>query len=127
MVGRLIGAYFLMKVMPRKAIVFNATVAMILLLMSVITSGHIAMWSILLLGLCNSILFPTIFSLSIESVDDDHVQKRGSGLLCSAIVGGAIIPVIQGFLADHIGLQNSFLLLVFCYLYIAIYGWKLTN
>lgn len=127
MIGRLVGAYVLMKIMARKAIVFNSTVAMILILLSVIASGHLSMWCVLVLGLCNSILFPAIFSLSIEAIDDDSVQKRGSGLLCSAIVGGAIVPVIQGFLADYIGLQNSFLLLFFCYLYIMVYGWKLTK
>ena len=127
MVGRLLGTYFLMKVMARKAIAFNASLAMILILIAVLASGHLAMWCILVLGLCNSILFPSIFSLSIESVDDDSVKKKGSGLLCSAIVGGAIIPVAQGFLADHIGLQHSFILLFFCYLYIAVYGFKLAR
>lgn len=127
MVGRLVGTYFLMKVMTRKAIAFNSTIAMMLILVAVIASGHLAMWCVLVLGLCNSILFPSIFSLAIESVDDDHVKKQGSGLLCSAIVGGAIIPVIQGMLADQFGLQNSFVLLFFCYLYIAIYGFKLAR
>jgi FHS family L-fucose permease-like MFS transporter len=124
MVGRFIGAVAMMKVDPRKAITFNALVATALILLTTFTHGSFAMWSLLLLGLCNSIMFPTIFSLTVESVAEDHAKKIVSGYLCSAIVGGAIIPMLQGFLADQIGLHYSFGMLAICYLFIALYSSK---
>jgi FHS family L-fucose permease-like MFS transporter len=78
------------------------------------------MVAILLVGLCNSIMFPTIFSLAIQGLGKHTSQ--GSGILCLAIVGGAIIPLFQGILADNIGVQPSFLLPIICYLFIAYYG-----
>ena len=87
-----------------------------------LTNGQLAMWSILLVGLFNSIMFPTIFSLGVAGLGD-HTGK-GSGLLCMAIVGGAIITVLQGMFADSIGIHHAFFLPVLCYLYIAYYGYK---
>ena len=78
------------------------------------------MWAILLVGLCNSIMFPTIFSLAIAGLGK-HISQ-GSGILCLAIVGGAIVPLLQGFLADSFGIQRAFLITVICYAYIAYYG-----
>jgi FHS family L-fucose permease-like MFS transporter len=78
------------------------------------------MWAILFVGLCNSIMFPTIFSLAINQLKE--LTSQGSGLLCLAIVGGAIIPLLQGMLADEIGVQLAFILPVFCYGFIAYYG-----
>ena len=80
------------------------------------------MWAILAVGLCNSVMFPTIFSLALNGLGKHTAQ--GSGILCLAIVGGAIIPLLQGMLADGIGLQWSFLLPALCYVYIAYYGLK---
>ena len=76
--------------------------------------------AILLIGLFNSIMFPTIFSLALAGLGR-HTGK-GSGALCMAIVGGAIIPVLQGLIADRIGIHHAFLLPLGCYLYIAYYG-----
>src|SRR5215470_880956 len=90
-----------------------------------ITGGHTAMWSILAVGLFNSIMFPTIFSLGVAELGP--LTGAGSGLLNMAIVGGAILPVIQGVIADRIGLHHAFVLPVICYLYILFYavsGWK---
>ena len=78
------------------------------------------MVAILLIGLCNSIMFPTIFSLSLSGLGS--LTSQGSGILCLAIVGGAIVPLAQGFLADEIGVHTAFILPMFCYLYIAYYG-----
>ena len=78
------------------------------------------MWSILLVGLFNSIMFPTIFSLALNGLGKHTSQ--GSGVLCLAIVGGAIIPLFQGMLADTIGVQMAFILPIFCYVFIAYYG-----
>jgi FHS family L-fucose permease-like MFS transporter len=120
MVGRFIGSAIQMKVDPGKVLGFNAIVAAILILTSMLTFGKIAMWTILLIGLFNSIMFPTIFSLAIKGLGKHTGQ--GSGILCMAIVGGALIPLIQGALADKIGIHHAFILPIFCYLFIAYYG-----
>lgn len=78
------------------------------------------MWAILAVGLFNSIMFPTIFSLALKNLGSATAQ--GSGVLCLAIVGGALVPLLQGFLADSIGLSGSFILPVLCYGYILFYG-----
>ncbi len=89
---------------------------------SMLTFGQFAMWSILAVGLFNSIMFPTIFTLAIDGLGKHTGQ--GSGILCTAIVGGALIPLAQGFLADNIGIHHAFILPVICYAYIAYYGVK---
>jgi FHS family L-fucose permease-like MFS transporter len=78
------------------------------------------MWSVLAIGLCNSIMFPTIFALALAGLG--RHTGEGSGMLCMAIVGGAIVPVVQGYFADHVGILNSFVVPVACYLYIVFYG-----
>jgi FHS family L-fucose permease-like MFS transporter len=120
MVGRFIGALVMQKIAAGKALCFNATVAVLLLLVTVFASGTLAMVAILLVGFCNSIMFPTIFSLAIQALGKHTSQ--GSGILCLAIVGGAIVPLIQGMLADNIGVQLSYLLPIVCYAFIAYYG-----
>jgi len=122
MVGRFIGALVMQKIEAGKVLCFNAIVAMMLVVITTMTEGSIAMWSILAVGLFNSIMFPTIFSLAINGLG--NAASRGSGILCLAIVGGAIVPVAQGMLADNIGVQLAFFLPAFCYLYIAFYGFK---
>ena len=84
------------------------------------TDGGVAVWSILLVGLFNSIQFPTIFTLGVAEMGP--LTGEASGLLITAIVGGAIIPELQGLLADRIGIHHAFVLPIFCYLYIAWYG-----
>lgn len=120
MVGRFIGAAVMQKVEGGKVLCFNAILANILILIAVFSSGQVAMVAILLVGLCNSIMFPTIFSLAIQGLGAHTSQ--GSGILCLAIVGGAIIPLFQGMLADAIGVQLAFLLPTICYAFIAYYG-----
>lgn len=120
MVGRFIGAVVMQKVSPGKLLAFNSALSCLLIILSVSSSGAVAMWSILAVGLCNSIMFPTIFSLALKGLGKQ--TANGSGMLCLAIVGGAIIPLLQGVVADTMGLQVSFLLPMLCYLYIAFYG-----
>lgn len=122
MVGRFIGSALLAKVRPGYLLAFNAFVVAGLLVLAMAVAGKTAMWALLLIGLFNSIMFPTIFTLAIEGLGK-HTGE-GSGVLCMAIVGGAIVPLLQGFLADHIGLLLSFCVPVLCYLYIAYYGLK---
>lgn len=120
MVGRFIGAVAMRYVDDGKALAFNAAIAIVLLLITVATTGHVAMWSVLAIGLFNSIMFPTIFSLALHGLGKHTSQ--GSGILCLAIVGGAIIPLIQGALADTLGIHQAFLMPIICYIYIAYYG-----
>ncbi|REG81470.1 sugar MFS transporter [Marinomonas pollencensis] len=120
MVGRFIGAALMQRMSARKLLTANALLAIVLIASTIVNDGQIAMWSILLVGFFNSVMFPTIFSLALKGLGTQ--TSRGSGLLCLAIVGGAILPVIQGALADSIGLQISFIMPVICYLYIAYYG-----
>jgi FHS family L-fucose permease-like MFS transporter len=84
------------------------------------TTGDVAMWSILSVGFFNSIMFPTIFTLAIRGLGS--LTTKGSGLICQAIVGGALVPVIQGITADSIGIQMSFIVPMFCYIYICWYA-----
>jgi len=120
MVGRFIGAIVMQKVEGGKVLAFNAVAVMVMLAISMMTSGAIAMWSILAIGLFNSIMFPTIFSLALSGLGKHTPQ--GSGILCLAIVGGALVPVVQGVFADNIGIQLSFIIPLVCYIYIAHYG-----
>ena len=120
MVGRFVGSVVLRKVKPGHVLAFNATVVVLLLLVAMLSGGRTAMWSVIAIGLFNSIMFPTIFALAVDGLGPR--TGEGSGVLCMAIVGGAIIPVIQGFFADHIGLLVSFAVPAVCYLYIVHYG-----
>ncbi len=120
MVGCFIGAAVMQKIAAGKALCFNSILAVILILVTIFSSGTIAMMAILLVGLCNSIMFPAIFSLAINGLGKHTSQ--GSGILCLAIVGGAIIPIFQGLLADSIGIQPAFFLPLLCYLFIAYYS-----
>jgi FHS family L-fucose permease-like MFS transporter len=120
MVGRFIGAAVLRKVKPGHVLAFNATVVALLLATAILTGGQVAMWSVIAIGLFNSIMFPTIFTLAIDGLGPR--TGEGSGVLCMAIVGGAIIPVVQGFAADQVGILTSFLVPFVCYLYIVYYG-----
>jgi FHS family L-fucose permease-like MFS transporter len=122
MVGRFIGSAVLRKIEPRKMLAFNALLAAILVSVSMFTTGMIAMWSILGVGLFNSIMFPTIFTLALRGLGK-HTSE-GSGILCAAIVGGALIPLLQGIFADNFGIHHAFFIPVICYLYIIFYGMK---
>ncbi|HWZ97420.1 MAG TPA: sugar MFS transporter [Candidatus Dormibacteraeota bacterium] len=120
MIGRFVGSAILQKVKTGTLLGIAATAAVLLVCTSMLTSGPLAMWSILLVGFFNSIMFPSIFTLGIAKLGP--LTGDGSGLLIMAIVGGAIIPVAQGWIADHIGIHHAFLLPVICYAYIVYYG-----
>ena len=122
MIGRFIGAAAMQYVAAGKALAFSALAASALVALAVFTDGQVAMWSILFVGLFNSIMFPTIFSLGLKGLGQHTSQ--GSGILCLAIVGGAIVPLLQGVLADTYGVQPAFLIAIACYVYIVFYGLK---
>jgi FHS family L-fucose permease-like MFS transporter len=122
MVGRFIGSAILRKVQTGILLGIVAVVACSLVVTSILSSGHVAMVAILLVGLFNSVMFPSIFTLGIAELGP--LTGEGSGLLNTAIVGGAIIPVLEGALADRIGLHHAFILPAICYLYILYYALK---
>ncbi len=122
MVGRFIGAAVMTRVAPARVLACNAAVVVVLLAVAMLASGHVAMWALLGIGLFNSIMFPTIFTLGIAGLGP-HTGK-GSGLLCMAIVGGAVVPVVQGWFADHASFMYAFTVPLVCYLYIVHYGLK---
>jgi MFS transporter, FHS family, L-fucose permease len=122
MIGRFVGSVVLQKVATGKLLGIAAVVAFLLVGTSMASTGLLAMWTIICVGLFNSIMFPSIFTLGIEGLGP--LTGRGSGVMIMAIVGGAIIPVAEGALADHIGIHHAFVLPAICYLYIAFYGFK---
>lgn len=120
MVGRFIGSIALQKVQPSHALLFNSIAIIALLLLTMNTSGNVAMYSVLAIGLFNSIMFPTIFSIAIDGLGS--LTSKGSGWLCLAIVGGAIVPLLQGVFADKVNIQFSFIVPLVCYVFIAWYA-----
>jgi len=121
MVGRFIGIFTLKAFAPAKVLMTHALLSALLILASMQTTGAVAIGSMVLVGLCNSIMFPTIFTLSIKDLKAGQ-EKKGSGLLATAILGGAVVPLLTGMLADRIGLHHAFVLPVICYAYIAWLG-----
>ncbi|MCP4551849.1 MAG: sugar MFS transporter [Bacteroidetes bacterium] len=124
MVGRFIGSAVMQKIKAQKVLSFNALIAIILLIVTMSFVGNIAMWAVLLVGLFNSIMFPTIFTLSIDGLGEHTSQ--GSGILCMAIVGGAILPLLMGYVTDLMGgdIQKAYIIPIVCYVYILLYGLK---
>jgi FHS family L-fucose permease-like MFS transporter len=121
MVGRFIGAYLLRVFSPGKVLATAAAIAIALLLISANTTGALSGWSLLAIGLFNSIMFPTIFSLASEGLGNRAAE--GSGLICVAIVGGAIVPLLTGFAADSVGLKMALIVPAICYALILSFGW----
>jgi FHS family L-fucose permease-like MFS transporter len=122
MIGRFLGTITLRLYNPRRVLTLHALAACALVVVTMATTGGLAMWSIIAVGLFNSIMFPTIFTLAIEGLG--RQTSQGSGILVMAIVGGAIIPPLVGKVADLIGLHYCFFIPALCYGYIAWYGLK---
>lgn len=120
MIGRLVGAAAMNYVAPTKYLSINALIAIVMIIVSMNSTGNLAMWSILAVGFFNSIMFPTIFTLAVKGLGS--LTSKGSGLVCQAIVGGALIPLVQGVAADMIGIQLSFIVPMLCYIYIGWYA-----
>jgi len=120
MVGRFLGSAVLRRLSPGLVLMTCGLCAALLAIGSASATSTLAGLCIISIGLCNSIMFPTIFSLAIDGLGED--TSTGSGTLCMAIVGGAIVPVLTGIVADNFGLATSLLLPAACYLTIAAYG-----
>lgn len=122
MVGRFVGTAVLNKFEPNKCLAFNASIVVVLILLAILLGGKVAMWCLLCIGLFNSIMFPTIFSLGTKGLG--KFTGQASGIICTAIVGGAIIPVAQGAFADTIGLLPAYFVSAVCYCYIVYFALK---
>lgn len=120
MIGRLIGFFALKYIRAQRALAFVSLVASFLVVTTVLTHGHIAMWAIVSCGLFNSVMWPCIFPLSVQGLG--RFTSQGSGILVTMVVGGAVIPEIQGFLADYFGFQRSFAIVLLCYMYILFFA-----
>jgi MFS transporter, FHS family, L-fucose permease len=120
MVGRFIGFVALKKIRAQRALAFVSLIASFLVIITVATHGHIAMWAIVSCGLFNSVMWPCIFPLSVQGLG--RFTSQGSGILIMMVVGGAVIPEIQGFLADRFGYQPSFVIVLLCYVYILFFA-----
>ena len=121
MVGRFVGSGVLRVASPGKVLAGCALAAAALATVSGLSTGTVAAVTVIAIGLMNSIMFPTIFSLAIEGLGPS--TSRGSGLLCQAIVGGAIVPLVTGWTADRVGIGLALLVPAACYVVIASYGW----
>lgn len=121
MIGRFIGSWLLTKVRTSLVLGTAAVLAFLLVVMSILTHGHTAMWAILAVGLFNSVMFPSIFTVGLTGLGP--LTSKGSSLMVAAIVGGALIPLAEGHLADLIGVQHAFVIPAICYIYIAAFGY----
>jgi FHS family L-fucose permease-like MFS transporter len=122
MVGRFVGFVLLRRLDPGRLLGAFATIAAVLVAVTMSTKGQVAMWSVVAIGLFNSIMFPNIFTLGIAKMG--AMTDKASSLLIMAIVGGAFVPLLQGLLADRIGVQLAFMLPLLCYLFIIFYGFR---
>ncbi|MAN26713.1 MULTISPECIES: sugar MFS transporter [Mesonia] len=122
MVGRFIGAYLTSIIKPAKVLSIFAVLALALIIISIQSEGLTAMWAIIAVGLFNSIMFPTIFSLGLDELGESKPQ--GSGIMCTMIVGGAIVPPLFGLLTDTSGFGFAFMLVMCCYLYIFFFAYR---
>jgi MFS transporter, FHS family, L-fucose permease len=120
MVGRFIGSGLLQKMKTGQLLAICSVCAAALVAISMLSTGHFAMWSIILVGFFNSIMFPSIFTLGVAELGP--LTGDGSGFMIMAIVGGALIPLAQGAIADKIGIHHAFFLPVICYLYILYFA-----
>ncbi|HRG37933.1 MAG TPA: sugar MFS transporter [Bacteroidia bacterium] len=118
-------AFYIGQEKPAKTLFLFSMICIVLLIVSLLTSGELAMWSVISLGLYNSIMWPAIFALAIAGLG--KYTSQGSSLLIMAICGGALIPLIQGYIADHYSVHYSFIVPVFCYVYMAYYAWKMKS
>lgn len=122
MIGRLGGAGITQKLRAGPVLGVAAVIAFALVITSMLSYGHIAMWSLILVGLFNSIMWPNIFALGLAELG--HLTNQGSSLLVAAVIGGAILPLLQGGVADRIGIHHAFFIPALCYVYLCFFGFQ---
>jgi FHS family L-fucose permease-like MFS transporter len=122
MVGRFLGSFLMRWIQAQKMLVYLGFLGVALMLVSMFTTGQVAIASLVLCGLANSVMYPTVFALGIAELGP--MTSKGSGVITIGNVGGAVIPVLFGWLADRIGIQYAFVLPIICYIYVAYYGFS---
>ncbi len=122
MIFRFIGIFLLQKLRPLHVLGWNSILAMILLAISILSGGYVALISAVLVGCCNAMMWPIIFPKAIEGLGI-HTAK-GSSYLIMAVVGGAFVPLLMGYLSDIIGIQQAYWVPLACYIFLAYYGWR---
>ena len=125
MIGRFIGSAVLQRVSTGLVLGCAAVVAGLLVVTSMLTHGPTAMWAIIAVGLFNSVMFPNIFTIGLWNLGP--LTSKGSGLLVMSILGGALLPLLEGHVADRIGVQHAFFIPVLCYVFIACFGFAARN
>jgi FHS family L-fucose permease-like MFS transporter len=120
LIGRLLGSWLLSKIKAGKLLGIFGTAAAALVVVAIFTAGYIPVGCLVLVGFFNSVMFPNIFTLGIVGLGP--MTSKGSGLIMTAVFGGAVIPVVIGYLVDNTSYQIALILPVLCYLYIAYYG-----
>jgi len=120
MVGRIVGSVALLKVRAERALLAVAATAMLMVAITIFGHGPLAIWAIVSCGLFNSVMWPCIFPLAVKGLG--KFTSQGSGILITMVVGGAVVPVVQGFLADHLGYQRSFAIVLLCYAYLVFFA-----
>ncbi|MEO6884461.1 MAG: L-fucose:H+ symporter permease [Bacteroidia bacterium] len=125
MLFRFVGIAVLKKINPLKVLLFNAIVAIALIVASVLSSNYAALYIVVLVGACNSIMWPVIFPKAIEGLGNN--TSKGSSYLIMAIIGGALITSSMGYFSDKYGVQHAYLVPIICYVYIAYYAFRFKN
>jgi len=120
MAGRFLGSFLMTWIRAQKMLAYLGILGVVLLLVSMFTSGPDAVWSLVLCGLANSVMYPNIFALGIAELGP--MTSKGSGVITIGNVGGAVVPLLFGWLADKVGIQYAFVLPIVCYIYVAFYG-----
>jgi FHS family L-fucose permease-like MFS transporter len=120
MVGRIIGSVALLKVKAQHALFAVAASGMAMVAITILGHGPVAKWAIVSCGLFNSVMWPCIFPLAVKGLG--KFTSQGSGILITMVVGGAVVPPLQGFLADKLGYQASFIVVLLCYAYLAFFA-----
>jgi FHS family L-fucose permease-like MFS transporter len=120
LVGRLLGSWMMTKIKAGKLLTIFGFAAAALITVSMFSSGQVAIGTLVLCGFFNSVMFPNIFTLGIAGLGP--MTSKGSGLIMTAVVGGAVVPYLLGALADKVGIQHAFVIPIICYLFIAYYG-----
>jgi FHS family L-fucose permease-like MFS transporter len=120
MAGRFLGSFLMTWIRAQKMLAYLGIFGVALLLVSMFTSGPVAVWSLVLCGLANSVMYPNIFALGIAELGP--MTSKGSGVITIGNVGGAVVPLLFGWLADKVGIQYAFVLPIVCYIYVAFYG-----
>jgi FHS family L-fucose permease-like MFS transporter len=120
LIGRFLGSWMLTFIKANKLLTVFGFLGVVFLLISMFSTGPVAIWTLILCGFANSIMFPNIFALGVAGLGP--MTSKGSGIITTAIVGGAVIPPIYGTLVDRVGMQYAFIVPIICYLYIAYFG-----